>query len=661
MQLFAFPHFRRRAARRVLAHRVLDALTFAAFVVFLNARASAQPENGAPDVAFDDSALATPTPKSRPTPKTVSMPKSTLKPTPKPLVTATPVATPFATPVPTPIAASAQAYVVAKPGAVVSYGNTLVPASFLSNGLGASVGQVAPKRFRLIYFGHEAAFFPYQKGAIFDGRQVVLPTAPQIVRGELYLPLVPVLRWLGIGWTRVSPLSRPGKVEAETTFLLQFPTAYIENARWETRPERTRVVLTLSNATRITASQSGVDTQFFLAAARRAGVPSLLPIGDYLVPSVLLQSGNGRANFRARTNYEAPVRWFTAGNPARLVIDFERLFQQSSTRKLDGGLALTQIRKGTPHGPVQMFLARIDPNQGWRLRVSPAGFNVLQRARPSRLARSRRALIGVNGGFFANNGAAVGAVLVDGEWLRLPWKARTAIAFRPDGSARIGNLQARATVSFSSGLELPVRELNGWPNGEEITVLTRRFGGYYKLRAGEMAVVVRQNVVQSKPGSGGVAIPSDGFTILASGAARPWLDRVARGERAQLSVVAPGWEGFTHALGGGPRLVNNGKIDVTDIRENFREDVRIGLGPRTALGIDREGRYILLVVDGRQGFYSNGLTLRELAATMRSLGAVDALNLDGGGSTAMSVRGNVINRPSDGEERPVSTVLLVTR
>jgi hypothetical protein len=155
---------------------------------------------------------------------------------------------------------------------------------------------------------------------------------------------------------------------------------------------------------------------------------------------------------------------------------------------------------------------------------------------------------------------------------------------------------------------------------------------------------------RSFPSQGGGAAPvyANGFTLIASGGARPWLDKVARGERAQLSTRAPNWEGYTNALGGGPRLVNDGRIEVTALREDFRADVRVGLGPRTALGLDKYGRYLLLVVDGRQGYYSSGMTLHELAATMKKFGAVDALNLDGGGSTAMTVKNRVVNRPSDG-------------
>ena len=112
-------------------------------------------------------------------------------------------------------------------------------------------------------------------------------------------------------------------------------------------------------------------------------------------------------------------------------------------------------------------------------------------------------------------------------------------------------------------------------------------------------------------------------------------------------------------MGGGPRLLQNGKILIKD--ENFRSDVTNGTGPRTAFGIDKQGRYLILVADGRQKYYSTGLTLRELAATMKKLGAVNAMNLDGGGSTSMAVRGRVVNRPSDGSERKVANALLVMR
>jgi exopolysaccharide biosynthesis protein len=77
--------------------------------------------------------------------------------------------------------------------------------------------------------------------------------------------------------------------------------------------------------------------------------------------------------------------------------------------------------------------------------------------------------------------------------------------------------------------------------------------------------------------------------------------------------------------------------------------------PRTLAGVRDDGTLLLVTVDGRRPGWSAGMTLPEAARLMRSLGARDALNLDGGGSSAMTVRGEVVNRPSDrGGERAVS-------
>ncbi len=81
--------------------------------------------------------------------------------------------------------------------------------------------------------------------------------------------------------------------------------------------------------------------------------------------------------------------------------------------------------------------------------------------------------------------------------------------------------------------------------------------------------------------------------------------------------------------------------------------------PRTAVGQLADGRILLVAVDGRQAGYSVGMTTFELAQAMARLGAVRAMALDGGGSTTIAFDGTVLNRPSDGRERPISTALML--
>jgi exopolysaccharide biosynthesis protein len=117
------------------------------------------------------------------------------------------------------------------------------------------------------------------------------------------------------------------------------------------------------------------------------------------------------------------------------------------------------------------------------------------------------------------------------------------------------------------------------------------------------------------------------------------------------------WE-VRDALAAGPRLVVDGEVRVTLDEEGFFGSYLREPHPRTAAGRTADGALILMVVDGRQA-ESRGATLDELAALMLDVGAVDALNLDGGGSSALVVAGVLINRPTGGSvEREVMSALV---
>lgn len=118
------------------------------------------------------------------------------------------------------------------------------------------------------------------------------------------------------------------------------------------------------------------------------------------------------------------------------------------------------------------------------------------------------------------------------------------------------------------------------------------------------------------------------------------------------------WE-VQNGIGGGPVLVQEGKIKVT-----WEEEVFFGSGvassvqdPRTALGYTADQKLILMVVDGRS--FGRGASLPEVAKWMVDLGAVEAMNLDGGGSSTMVVGTTLVNKPSDGAERKVATALVL--
>jgi hypothetical protein len=114
-----------------------------------------------------------------------------------------------------------------------------------------------------------------------------------------------------------------------------------------------------------------------------------------------------------------------------------------------------------------------------------------------------------------------------------------------------------------------------------------------------------------------------------------------------------GWQGVADSIGGFPQLVRDGRVRVRPCGGVLCE-----LHPRTGIGVTSEGHVLLVVVDGRQKD-SRGMNLVEFARLFRDMGAIHALNLDGGGSTTMVVRGSIVNDPSGQFERPASSAVLV--
>jgi exopolysaccharide biosynthesis protein len=115
-----------------------------------------------------------------------------------------------------------------------------------------------------------------------------------------------------------------------------------------------------------------------------------------------------------------------------------------------------------------------------------------------------------------------------------------------------------------------------------------------------------------------------------------------------------GWPGVVDAIGGDRMLVSNGKVALGPCVGSV-----CTRNPRTAIGLTADGRVLLVVVDGRQAT-SAGMSMAELAQFMAvRLGASSAINLDGGGSSTIAIKGHVVNQPSDGFERSLTNAVVV--
>jgi hypothetical protein len=142
---------------------------------------------------------------------------------------------------------------------------------------------------------------------------------------------------------------------------------------------------------------------------------------------------------------------------------------------------------------------------------------------------------------------------------------------------------------------------------------------------------------------------------------------IAKGEEKAPSIydlkdIEWKWWKERTAVGGGPVLIHDGKIRITNKEEQLFPREENDRHPRTAMGYTRDGRLLILAIQGRFPGIAEGATLEQEAKILLELGCYEALNLDGGGSSCLLVNGKQTIKPSDKEgERPVPAVFLIKK
>lgn len=311
-----------------------------------------------------------------------------------------------------------------------------------------------------------------------------------------------------------------------------------------------------------------------------------------------------------------------------------------------------------------MAFAIIADHEKYQLRPILALGQVPGRATVSQM-NLPAAIATINASYFGKNGTIYGNTKIDGLTAGTTYYIRSAMGIRADGSTIFARQAYRGVVQFL-GREVVVNGVDCERN-ENCTVVyngwqgnltgTNDFGVELIVRNGYVTDIFRDK--------GNNFIPTDGFVVSAHGTAAQNFSDVQIGDAMTFDEdyinVEHGadFNEAIHIIGAGPTLVKNGEIYVTADAEQFPADIRVGRAPRSAVGVTQYGDYIFAVVDGRQA-HSKGCTLTEWARILKfNFGAVNAINLDGGGSTELIFKGSLVNSPSDGKERPVGDGLAI--
>lgn len=286
----------------------------------------------------------------------------------------------------------------------------------------------------------------------------------------------------------------------------------------------------------------------------------------------------------------------------------------------------------------------------------------------SELVKVTGAIGGVNGDFFPWTGDPLGLMIRNGEIVSGPFPARSVFAWGKSGSA-----SGVATISIGArNGSLGTFAVDGINQeaGPNMVVVNSGTAGFARTKGTGVHVVLRglgvwnpktrwEGLVDSVVRADSVRIPEFGAVISAIGGKGDSLARLQPGDPVTIDVSTEGfdWSQFNQAIGGGPFLIRNGKISIDWSAQGFTAAFAETRHPRTAVGRTRKGDIWFVTIDGRQTL-SAGATLDETARIMQRFGCVEAVNLDGGGSTTFNLFGLTLNRPSGGVEREVANGVL---
>lgn len=447
---------------------------------------------------------------------------------------------------------------------------------------------------------------------------------------------------------------------AQTVFAAAAPSG-VQNIRFSQGAEAVRIVFDLDKAAqyKVEADEAGTKISIEFSGAVNKTKRSNLAIGDALVKGVTFAQVD-KERFRAviELSRKAAYEIHTLKNPDRVFIDITKKMDQKVVRDIQPGLRHITIMRSGGAGMLTVNVLDVDLQYGYRLRPVLADDKVLGRETLSSMAKRHNALGAVNASYFAPSGEILGLTKIDSKIVSSTYLARSAFGVAKDGKPLIGEVFYRGAVKFGKGTQLPVSGVNA-QRGENGLIL---YNAYYDTSTktnvyGKEYIIKDGHVIDIRQGDAPLAAGT--VVISVHGASEAKLDEVQLGDPVTITEdLGKEWNDAAQILGVGPRLVKDNSIYLTTKAEQFGADVAGGRAPRTAVGITEDGHVLLVVVDGRQK-HSIGCTLLELAILMQELGARDAVNFDGGGSSEMVVGGAMVNSPSDGGERRVGTSLVI--
>ena len=325
---------------------------------------------------------------------------------------------------------------------------------------------------------------------------------------------------------------------------------------------------------------------------------------------------------------------------------------------VDTGIKHIKMVKYYNGKPVKINVVEMNNKVASNYEVKPAIASVtLPNNRTVRnIAQRTNSIVAINGGFFKpQTGVPLGTLMIDKKIYTGPIYDRVALGIFKDGYD-VGRVQLDGKI-IGNNQEIKIDNINQ-PRmlSSYILAYTRDWGKYAPVspQYGVQLQIVGNKITAASANP--LSIPENGYVLVGP---KSKLGKLFGADYVDVEIKTnPKWENVQHIISGGPYLLKDNQIFI-DMTAQKLQSIG-GRNPRTAIGYTEDNNLVLVAVDGREGS-SVGLTLVELAKLMKTLGCTNAINLDGGGSTVMYIKGQIVNHPHQPGGIALSNALVISK
>lgn len=325
---------------------------------------------------------------------------------------------------------------------------------------------------------------------------------------------------------------------------------------------------------------------------------------------------------------------------------------------VDTGIKHIKMVKYYNGKPVKINVVEMNNKVASNYEVKPAIASVtLPNKRTVRnIAQRTNSIVAINGGFFKpQTGVPLGTLMIDKKIYTGPIYDRVALGIFKDGYD-VGRVQLDGKI-IGNNQEIKIDNINQ-PRmlSSYILAYTRDWGKYAPVspQYGVQLQIVGNKITATSANP--LSIPENGYVLVGP---KSKLGKLFGADYVDVEIKTnPKWENVQHIISGGPYLLKDNQIFI-DMTAQKLQSIG-GRNPRTAIGYTEDNNLVLVAVDGREGS-SVGLTLVELAKLMKTLGCTNAINLDGGGSTVMYIKGQIVNHPHQPGGIALSNALVISK